>query len=87
MPETLKLELDLSEAPNPGYETTDLAALAPLVMRRIAEGPKTDEELLRLVNAALTGVSVNTDEVRDTVEVLVERGLVVATDDDRWAEV
>jgi len=86
MPETLTLELDLSEAPNPGYETTDLAALAPLVIRRIAESPKTNEELLGLVNAAMSGVAVNATELGNTVDVLVERGLVVATDDGRWAE-
>lgn len=86
MPESVTLELDLSEAANPGYETKDLAALAPLVTRRIVEGPKTDEELLELVNAALTGVDVDATEVAATVANLVERGLVYATDDGRWAE-
>ena len=86
MPESVTLELALSEEANPGYETKDLAALAPLVMRRIVEAPKTEDELLELVNAALVGVDVDAGEVRDTIDVLVDRGLVYATDDGRWAE-
>ena len=86
LPETVTLSLELREEPNPGYETKDLAALAPLVMRRIVEGPKTEDELLTLVNSALVGVDVVIEEIRVTVEVLVGRGLVVAAEDDRWAE-
>ncbi|MFT7475594.1 MAG: hypothetical protein ACI81L_002533 [Verrucomicrobiales bacterium] len=86
MPETVTLELELNEEPNPGYETKDLAALAPLVMRRIVEAPKTEAELLDLVNAALVGVGVDAGEVRDTIDVLVGRGLVFQAADGRWVE-
>ena len=85
LPVRATLDLGLQEAPNPGYETKDLAALAPLVMRRIVEAPKTEDELLALVNAALVGVDVDLDDVRQTIAVLQERGLVFA-DGDRWAE-
>ena len=87
MPETVTLDLELHEEPNPGYETKDLAALAPLVMRRVVEGPKTGGELLDLVNAALTGVHVDAGEVRDTLGVLEGRGLVDINADGRWFEV
>lgn len=87
MPETVTLDLDLSEAPNPGYETKDLAALAPLAMRRIVEGPKSEAELLTIMNAALTGVSVDADEVSNTLEVLKGRGLVDVGGDGLWFEV
>ena len=87
MPETVSLELDLQEAPNPGYETKDLAALAPLAMRRIVESPKSEAELVKLVNAALSGVSVDAGEVRDTLDVLKGRGLVDLGADGLWFEV
>jgi hypothetical protein len=87
MPETINLDLELNEAPNPGYETKDLAALAPLVMRRIVEAPKTEDELLGLVNAALVGVGVDTGEVRETLDVLKGRGLVDLNAEGRWYEV
>lgn len=87
MPESVTLDLKLSEEPNPGYETKDLAALAPLVMRRIVEAPKSDEELLTLVNAALVGLDVDASEVSDTIDVLVERNLIYANDEGLWAEV
>ena len=86
MPERVTLDLALQEAPNPGYETKDLAALAPLVMRRIVEGPKTEAELFTLINAALSGVSVDESEIRDTLNVLVERGLVAEDEDGNWFE-
>lgn len=86
MPERVTLDLELQEAPNPGYETKDLAALAPLVMRRIVEGPKTEAELFELVNAALSGVSVDTDEISDTLGVLSDRGLVAEDEDGNWFE-
>ncbi len=86
MPETVTLELELHEAPNPGYETKDLAALAPLVMRRIVEGPKSEAELLDLVNAALEGVEVDAGEISDTLDVLKGRGLVDQNDENLWYE-
>lgn len=86
MPETVTLELTLQEAPNPGYETKGLAALAPLVMRRIVEGPKSADELLSLVNAALSGVSVDEGEIQETLDVLTGRGLVAVDADGNWFE-
>lgn len=86
LPEAVALELELWEEPNPGYETKDLGALAPLITRRIVEGPKTEDELLVLVNAALVGVEVDLNEIRETVQVLVDRGLVIADGQGRWAE-
>lgn len=86
MPETVTLELELHEEPNPGYETKDIAALAPLVMRRVVESPKNEAELLFLVNAALAGVVVDAAEVRDTLKVLEGRGLVDIDAGDRWFE-
>ena len=76
----------IHEEPNPGYETKDLVALAPLVMRRVVEGPKTEGELLDLVNAALAGVQVDAGEIRDTLGVLEGRGMVDVNSDDRWFE-
>gem|GEM_PF-2868190 len=86
MPETVTLDLELHEAPNPGYETKDLAALAPLVMRRIVEGPKNEAELLDLVNAALEGVEVDAAEISDTLDVLKGRGLVDQNEENLWYE-
>lgn len=87
MPETVTLDLELHEAPNPGYETKDLAALSPLVIRRIVEGPKTEAELLDLVNDALEGVSADAGEIRGVIEDLKGRGLVELDAQDRWYEV
>jgi hypothetical protein len=87
LPERVELALDLREEPNPGYETKDLAALAPLVMRRIVEGPKDEPELLVLVNAALESVDVNAAEVSDTLGVLEGRGLITQAPDGNWREV
>lgn len=86
MPETVTLELELHEAPNPGYETKDLAALAPLVMRRIVEGPKSEAELFDLVNAALEGVAVDAGEISETLDVLKGRGLVDQNEENVWYE-
>ena len=87
LPERVELVLDLREEPNPGYETKDLAALAPLVMRRIVEGPKDEAELLVLVNAALESVDVNAGEVSDTLGVLEGKGLITKAPDGNWREV
>jgi len=87
LPERVELILDLREEPNPGYETKDLAALAPLVMRRIVEGPKGEAELLALVNSALEGVNVNVAEVSDTLSALKGRGLITRDPDGNWREV
>lgn len=86
MPETVTLDLELHEEPNPGYETKDPAAVAPLVMRRVVEAPKTERELLDLVNAALAGVVVDAEEIRDTVDLLKGRGLLDLGADGRWYE-
>ena len=85
LPERLNLDLELTEEPNPGYEAADLGALAPLVMRRIVEGPKTEAELLDLVNAALAGVEVTEAEVTSTLAVLEGRGLVAVGEPGRWS--
>ncbi len=87
MPETVTLDLELHEAPNPGYETKDLAAMAPLVMRRIVEKPRSEAELVDLANAALAGVSVDRAEIRETLDVLQGRGLVDVDASDLWYEV
>ena len=87
LPERVELALDLREEPNPGYETKDLAALAPLVMRRIVEGPKDEAELLVLVNAALESVDVNAAEVSDTLDVLEGKELITRDPDGNWREV
>ena len=85
MPEAVTLDVELREEPNPGYETKDISALGPLVMRRIVEGPKSTEELLGLVNSALVDVEVDLADVRSTIDVLVGRKLVVAQN-GLWAE-
>ncbi len=85
IPERVTLELPLREEPNPGYETADLAALAPLAVRRIIEGPKSEEELLKLVNDALHGVDVTADQLRDVLAVLSDRGLTVS-DRGTWRQ-
>lgn len=87
MPETVTLELELHEEPNPSYETKDLASVAPLVMRRVVEAPKSEAELLDLVNAALVGVQVDLNDLLETLEVLKDRGLVDLNDDNLWFEV
>lgn len=76
MPEAVSLELALTEEPNPGYETADPAALAPLVIRRIIEEPRTEDELVVLVNAALEGVEIGLDDIEQTLDDLRDRGLV-----------
>ncbi|MGI9605692.1 MAG: protein-disulfide reductase DsbD domain-containing protein [Acidimicrobiales bacterium] len=86
MPERQVLRLDLTEEPNPGYETTDLAALSPLVMRRIVEAPKSMDDLMHLVNAALTGTSASEGQIGDALAALEERGLIAQLDDGRWEQ-
>lgn len=86
MPEHITLELPLREEPNPGYESTDRGAVAPLVLRRIVEGPKSAAELLVLVNAALEGVEVAAADIDEVLAGLEQKGLVTPGDDGRWAE-
>jgi len=86
MPERSSLELSLREAPNPGYESKDLDALAPLALRRIIEGPKSEAELLALINDSLEGVEVSAADITDVLAVLSDRGLVAHSDGGMWRD-
>lgn len=85
MPETLELALPLKEAPNPGYESSDHAVVSPLVFRRIVEQPRTDDELLVLVNAALDGAEVSMGVVHDVLDDLNEGDFIHQLEDGTWA--
>ena len=80
MPERLTLHLPLVERPNPGYETSDPAAVSPLVYRRIVEQPRSDTELLDLVNAALEGTQISAEAVADVLTDLSAGGYIVSQD-------
>ncbi len=84
LPEQVSLELALVEEPNPGYETTDRAAVVPLVMRRLVEGPKTGAELLALVNAALDGVELSSAELDEFTEEMQADNTIDKGADGRW---
>jgi hypothetical protein len=85
MPERVVLDLPFRIEPNPGYESADLSALSPLVLRRIVEGPKNEDELLGLVNAALKGVEATGDDVSEALGRLAGKGLIVQSDDGLWS--
>ena len=85
MPEKLVLHLPLTEHPNPGYETIDRAALSPLAIRRLVEGPKGEGELLGLVNAALVGNQISAETLSDLLGDLQKSGIVSQDLDGSWA--
>jgi hypothetical protein len=84
MPERTSLRLDLSEHPNPGYETSDATAVSPLALRRIVEQPRSDEELLDLVNAALAGTAVSSEMLAEVLDDLTSGGFIHRSDTDEW---
>lgn len=85
LPERVTLELPLSVEPNPGYESLDRAALAPLVNRRIVEQPRQFEELLGLVNSALEGVEASPELLTEVLTEMRDGGLIELGPDDAWS--
>ncbi len=85
IPEMLRLELPMREEPNPGYETADPVAVSSLALRRIVEQSRTDGELLELINAALSGVAVDADQLACILEDLASGGLIHRDETGRWA--
>lgn len=86
-PERVELELNLSEHPNPGYESVDHSVLSPLVFRRIVESPKTEDELLELVNAALASVEASEEDISEVLSRLEENGMLRLGEDGRWVNI
>ncbi len=84
MPEELTLRLPLIERANPGYETAEAAAISPLAFRRIVEEPRSDDELLRLVNAALEGTSVSADQLAEVLGKLADDDFIARRSDGTW---
>jgi hypothetical protein len=76
MPERMTLALPFLKRPNPGYETSDPAAVSPLAHRRIVEQPRGDAELLDFVNAALEGVPISAHELSQVMEDLSSSGFI-----------
>lgn len=87
VPESVVLSLTLEERPNPGYETTDRAAISPLVLRRLIERPRPAGELLASVNAALEGATVSGSELDGLLRDLAAAGLVEQDDSGCWLAV
>jgi hypothetical protein len=85
LPEHISLRLPLIERPNPGYETSEAAAISPLAFRRIVEQPRRDDELFKLVNDALEGTSVSADQLAQVLEELADGGFIARTPQDTWA--
>jgi len=86
LPERVTLELPLSVEPNPGYESLDRAALAPLVNRRIVEQPRQFEELLGLVNSALEGVEASPELLMEVLREMQGDGIVELSSQGRWTQ-
>jgi hypothetical protein len=76
VPERIELQLPLRLVPNPGYESTDAAAVEPLVLRRLVEGPRVPGVLLEEVNEALHGVALTPEALEGVLAAMSERGLV-----------
>jgi len=83
-PEQVRLDLDLSEHPNPGYESVDAEVLSPLVFRRIVESPRTEDELLELVNAALQSVDASAQDIAAVLADLEAQGMLELGEDGLW---
>lgn len=85
-PERATLELPMIERSNPGYESSDPSAVSPLALRRIIEQPRTDAELLTLVNAALAGTDVSDANLREVLTDLESGGFIERNSSGEWSK-